>query len=285
MTDKIKETLKSYLIITFGALLMACGIYFFKFPNNFSTGGVSALSILLSPFIKNFTTAQIMLFFNIMLLIVGILVFGKNFAFKTVYCSVLLSLFTRLFEVILPMATPFTDQKLLELIYSIGITALGSAIIFNENASSGGTDIVAMILKKVTNLDIGKALLCSDFVLALASGFIFGMETCLLSIAGLIMKAFVVDNVIDGIHLSKCFFIVTTKSDEIANYINTELHRGATVSHCVGAFTGDSKELIITVLKRGQAFALKQYIKSVDPKAFTIITSSSDIFGKGFRTV
>lgn len=275
----------SYLLLTFGTLLMAVGIYFFKFPNNFSTGGVSALSILLAPLIPAVTPGQLMLVFNVILLIVGVLVFGKNFAFKTVYCSLLLSFCTWLLEIVCPMSAPFTNQKLLELIFSIGLIAAGSAILFNEGASSGGTDIVAMILKKYTKLDIGKALLLSDAVLAVAGAFIFDIETGMFSVLGLVMKAFVVDNVIESINLNKCFIIVTSKDEEICSFINRTLHRGATVAECTGAFTKEGHKMIVTVLNRGQAVLLKQYIKRVDAKAFSIITNSSDILGRGFRTV
>lgn len=275
----------TYFIMTLGSIIMAAGIYFFKFPNNFSTGGVSALSILLAPLIPGVSPGQIMLVFNVLLLIVGVAVFGRKFAFKTVYCSMVLSIATRLFEAYLPISQPFTQNKTLELIFAIGLTALGSAILFNEGASSGGTDIVAMVMKRFTSLDIGKALLCSDAVLAAASFFIFDIETGMFSLLGLVMKAFVVDNVIDGINLSKCFIIVTSKEEEICEYITKELHRGATVSECYGAFTGDGKHMIITVLKRPQAVMLKQFIKDTDPKAFCIVTNSSDILGKGFRTV
>ncbi len=282
---KKQSTFKSYLFMTLGAVIMAAGIYFFKFPNNFSTGGVSALSILLVPLLPGVSAGQIMIFFNILLLIVGFLVFGRKFAFKTVYCSMLLSICTRVFEIVLPMEAAFTDQKFLELIFAIGLTAVGSAILFNENASSGGTDIVAMILKKYSSLDIGKALLCSDAILAVASAFVFDIETGMFSVLGLVMKAFVVDNVIDSINLTKCFQIITDKDKEICEFITKDLHRGATVSMCTGAFTHDDKRIIITVLNRPQAVALKQYIKSVDPKAFTVITNSSDILGRGFRTI
>jgi len=277
--------LKSYLLMTLGAFIMACGIYFFKFPNNFSTGGVSALSILLVPLGLGLTAGQYMMIFNVLLLIVGFIVFGRKFAFKTVYCSLLLSLFNLLLERVVPMQAAFTDQKMLELIFAIGLTAVGSAILFNENASSGGTDIVAMILKKYTRLDIGKALLASDFILAAASFVIFDVETGLFSILGLIMKACVVDNVIDSINLTKCFFIVTEHDEEICRFITEDLHRGATVSLAKGVFTGDDKKMVMTAMGRGQAMLLKQKIKQIDPKAFCIITSSSDILGKGFRTV
>lgn len=283
---QLKNTkLKSYFLMTVGAFIMACGIYFFKFPNNFSTGGVSALSILLVSLDFGISASQYMMIFNVLLLIVGFAVFGRNFAFKTVYCSLLLSLFSILLEKVFPMSSPFTDQKMLELIFAIGLTAVGSAMLFNENASSGGTDIVAMILKKYTKMNIGNALLVSDFLLALASAFIFGIETGLFSILGLIMKAFVVDNVIDSINLTKCFFIVTEHDEEICRYITEELHRGATVSMAKGVFTGDDKKMIVTAMGRGQAMLLKRKIKETDKKAFCIITSTSDILGKGFRTV
>ena len=226
-----------------------------------------------------------MLVINMLLLVLGFIVFGRGFAVKTVYCSMLLSLLTRLFEVVLPLAAPMTEQKLMELFFSIGLIAVGSAIIFNERASSGGTDIIAMILKKFTKLDIGKALLCSDFIFALASAVIFNIETGMFSVFGLILKAFVVDNIIDSINLKKCFMIITDKPDEICEFINNELHRGATVSECMGAFTSDEKKLIITVLSRNQAILLKMFIKKTDKHAFSVITNSSDILGKGFRTV
>lgn len=280
---KLKRELRSYLIITLGAVIMAVGIYFFKFPNNFSTGGVSALSIILASLMPQISAGQYMIIANMVLLIVGIIVFGKKFAFKTIYCSMVLSFCTYLFEIVLPMTSPVTDEKMIELIFAIALTAVGSAIIFNEQASSGGTDIVAMILKKYTTLDIGKALLCSDFILAAASLLVFDAETGLFSIFGLILKAFVVDTVIDSINLSKCFIIVTDEYEQICNFINSELHRGATVSECEGAFTSESRKMIITVLKRNQAVLLKQYIKVVDKHAFSLILNSSDVLGKGFR--
>ena len=285
MKEKLQSTLKSYLTITVGTIIMAVGIYFFKFPNNFSTGGVSALSMILTKLAPMLTAAQYMMIFNVLLLIVGLLIFGKTFAVQTIYCSMLLSICTRVFEVVMPLSAPITDQTLLELVYAIGLTAIGSAILFNEGASSGGTDIVAMILKKYTSLDIGKALLYSDIILAVASIWVFDIATGMFSILGLVMKAFVVDNVIDGINLTKCFTIITDKDKEICDYINNELHRGATVSECSGAFTGEHRKMILTVLKRGQAMALKRFIKETDPHAFTMITNSSDILGKGFRTI
>lgn len=286
MSKNVREMIRSYLVITAGTLLMAVGIYFFKFPNNFSTGGVSGLSIILTRLLPRFTAAEYMMFFNVALLVLALIVFGKSFAVKTVYSSLLLSAVTRVLEVVIPMSAPFTDEKMLELIFAMAFTAVGSALLFNEAASSGGTDIVAMIIKKYLHIDnIGTALFWSDCILAAAAIFVFDMETGLYSILGLLMKAFVVDNIIENINLSKCFIVVTSHSEEICTYIKTELHRGATVAEAKGSFTNDDKQMIITVLRRGQAVLLKKKIKELDPHGFSVILNSSDILGKGFRTV
>lgn len=278
----------SYLIITFGTAIIAIGIYFFKFPNHFSVGGVSSLAVLLAElFDKQVTESQIMSIANILLLVIALIVFGKNFAIKTIYSTVLLSGLSLVFEKVWPLSAPITDQKFLELILTIGGIAIGSAILFSQGASSGGTDVIAMIIKKFSGADIGTALLISDALMAIASGFIFpdNPEICLYSIVGLVLKSFIVDNVIDGFNRNKCFIIVTKMEKEACDFINNILHRGATISPCKGSFTGEEKSMIVTVLNRTQAGMLKKYLKEVDPSAFTVITNSSDIVGKGFRIV
>lgn len=299
MKSKILDTLKTYLIITIGGIIVSCGVYFFSFPNNFSTGGTSSLSVLLAKVIEieAITPGLIMAVVNVILLIIALIIFGKAFAFKTIYCSLLISLFSLVMEKILPIekipnavislngTVTLTGEPFLELIFAIGCIAVGSAITFSVGASSGGTDIVAMILKKYTNLDISRALFVSDAVLVLASFFIFDLRIGLYSLLGLILKSFIVDVVIDGIYLTKCFYIITSRENEIVEFINNKLHRGATVSMCTGSFTHEDKKIIITVLSRTQAMQLKTYIQETgDGSDFTIITNSSDIIGKGFRS-
>lgn len=285
--QKIWSVILSYIIITFGTAIIAVGIYFFKFPNHFSVGGVSSLAVLLAELIPGITESQIMSIANILLLIVALIVFGKGFAVKTIYSTVLLSALTLVFEKVFPLSAPITDQKFLELILTIGGIAIGSAILFSQDASSGGTDVIAMIIKKFSGADIGTALLISDAFMAIASGFVFPdrPDICLYSIVGLVLKSFIVDNVIDGFNRNKYFIIVTNKDKEVCDFINNSLHRGASVSKCVGSFTGEEKSMISVVLNRTQAGLLKKYLKETDPSAFTVITNSSDIVGKGFRIV
>ncbi len=281
-TNVLKE-LRSYVIITVGVLIMAVGIYFFKFPNNFSTGGVSGISTILGEVSPVLSKGVFTTIINVALLIIGLIIFGKSFAFKTVYASLVLSALIAGFEQVLPMTEPLTDQRLLELIVSVLLVAVGSALLFTERASSGGTDIVAMILKKYTSLDTGKALLCTDFLITVVACFVFGLETGMYSMLGLIAKAFVVDNFIDSLYVSKHLSIVTDKSEDVCKYIVETLHRSATVLNCEGTYTHTKKKMVITVLTRSQAVELKDYIKKIEPGAFIITTNSSDILGKGFR--
>ncbi len=278
----------SYLIITLGTLIVAVGIYFFKFPNHFSVGGVSSLAVLVSKLCNYVVSeSQIMSIANGILLVVALIVFGKNFAIKTIYSTVLLSLSTLVFEWLIPLSAPITNQMFLELILTIGCIAVGSALLFSQGASSGGTDVIAMIIKKFTSADIGTALLLTDALMAVSSGFVFPdkPEICMYSIVGLVLKSFIVDNVIDGFNRKKYFIIVTSRQKEACDFIHNMLHRGATISKCVGSYSGEEKSMITTVLSRAQAGMLKKYLKEIDPTAFTVITNSSDIIGKGFRIV
>lgn len=281
----MKEKLKEYAIITLGALLSGLGLYYFKMPNHFSTGGVSGISIILGGLVPNISTGTINFVLNMVLLVVGFFFFGKGFGVKTAYASILMSSVVSVLEIIHPMTAPFTDQPLLELIFAVGIPSIGSAMLFNVGASSGGTDVIAMIVKKYSNVDIGKALLISDVAVVIAACFVFGVETGMFSSLGLVMKTLVVDMVIESINLNKFFTIVTTKPDEIVHYIHEDLHRGATIEEAEGSFTHEKKYVILTATKRQQAVALRTFVRKKDPHAFIMITNSSEIVGKGFMRI
>ena len=274
---------KEYALLTLGTVIMAVGTYFFKFPNNFSTGGVTGLAVVLARYFPMISRADFMMIFNVALLGLGVAVFGKSFAGKTVYVSLLMSAVTWLMERMIPMAAPMTNQPLLELIFAVSLPAVGSAILFNLDASSGGTDIVAMVLRKYTSLDIGKALICSDLVITLAACVAFGMETGLFSILGLVMKSLLVDMVLENINTHKYFHIITTKPQAIEEFITSTLHRGATELHGEGAYTHEGRTVLLTVMNRHEAVLLRRYVRQVDPGAFVLIINTGEIVGKGFR--
>lgn len=281
--QKHQQQMKDYALMTLGTVLMTLGIYFFKFPNHFSTGGVSGLAVILSHYIPGMSNGDFVMIINVALLVLGYLVLGKGFGGRTTYVSLLMSGLTWVLERVLPMNTPMTTQPLLELIFAVSLPAVGSAILFNLDASSGGTDIVAMILRKYTNLNIGRALMCSDLVITLMACVAFGMETGLFCILGLVMKSLLVDMVLENINTHKYFHIITTKPVEIEQFITGTLKRGATELHGEGAYTHEGRTVLMTVMKRREAILLRKYVRSVDPQAFVLIMNTGEIIGKGFR--
>ena len=285
MGKKQKKTVREWLLITVGILIMTAGIYFFKFPNHFSTGGVTGVSIVLGHYIPEMTPATFVTVINVLLLILGFAVFGRSFGVRTVYASLLMSGVLQLLEVVCPMEAPMTNQPLMELMFAVGLPAVGSAILFNVNASSGGTDIIAMILRKHTDIEIGRALLASDLVITLMACVAFGMKIGLYSILGLVMKSLLVDMVLENIHTHKCFHIITAQPGKIEQFITSELHRGATRVHGEGVYTHEGREVLLTVVNRRQAIQLRNYVKAEDPGAFLLITNTSEIIGKGFRGI
>ncbi len=279
---KIWMKIKEYILLTLATFVLVIGIYFFKFPNHFSFGGVTGIAIILaqifSPSASTFT-----FIINMLLLVLGFFFLGKDFGIKTVYVSILTSCSLSLLEKFYRIEQPLTNQPMLELIFAIVLPAASAAILFNMGASGGGTDIIAMILKKHTSLNIGSALFFVDLFITITAFFVFDIQTGLFSFCGLMAKSLVIDDVIENINLCKYFTIICNKPEPICDFIHHELKRSATTFKAEGSYMHNEKTIILTVMKRSQAIILKSYIRKIDPAAFILITNSSEIIGKGFR--
>ena len=284
MADKKKifEQVKYWTLLNAGALALAAGVYFFKSPNHFATGGVSGLSIILQPYIP-LTQSQILMIINALMLVLGFIFLGRGCTFKTIYCSVVYSIENYLFELLVPLTGPLTNQTFLELVFAILLTGVGSAIMFNCGASSGGTDIVALILKKYTRLHVGRALLITDALIAASTFFIFDVEAGLFSMLGLFAKAFVIDGVIEDIGKSKYVTVITNEVEKIGGYIIDTMHRDYTTYTATGGYTGNEKHVLIVVCNRPEAVRLRAKAKQLDPASFIIVSDATEILGKGFR--
>lgn len=280
----MKSNLKNFSLLTVSTLIMAAGIYFFKFANNFTFGGITGLAVTIAKFTP-FSASDFSFIANILLLIIGWIILGKTFAAKTAYSTILLSVTLSVLERVYPMSHPLTNEPLLELVFAILLPALGSAVLFNIGASSGGTDVIAMILKKYTSVDIGRGLMISDILCTLSAFFVFDVKTGLYSLLGLIMRSALIDNFIESLNRSKYFHVVCSEPKEICKFIEKELGRGATLVNAKGAFTGNNKYIILTVLSPSQAVKLRNFIKENSPGAFLLISNTSEIIGKGFHSV
>lgn len=276
--------LKHFFMLTFSTLLIAFGTYFFKFTNNFTFGGITGLAVLIAK-TGLISAGDFNFIASMILLIIGMFILGKKFAATTAYCSILLSVSLSVLERLFPMHAPFTDEPMLELCFAIALPALGSAILFNIGSSSGGTDIIAMILKKYSSFDIGKALLISDALITASGFFIFDIETGLFSLLGLSIRSFMIDTFIESFNLSKYFNVVCDNPEPICDYIVHTLGRSASVCLAKGAYSGNDKYIILTALNRMQAVHLRNFIRENDKEAFILISNTSEIIGKGFHSV
>ncbi|MFA7099096.1 MAG: YitT family protein [Eubacteriales bacterium] len=281
--QSVLKEVKSYLLLTIGTLFITGGVYFFKFPNNFTVGGVSGLSVIFSSIFPRLSAGFFVLITNTLLLVLGFVFIGGGFGVKTVYSSFLFSFSTLALEKFYPMSTPFTNEPFMELTYAVLLVSLGSSLVFNAGASSGGTDITAMLLKKYTGLEIGESLLITDIAITLPAFFLFGAKVGMFSLLGLIIKTTAIDSFIENFNINKFFVIVTTEDKKICDYIMKTLNHGATVTDAEGAFTHTKKRLVFVACRRGEALNLKKKVKEIDKDAFTFITNTSEIIGKGFR--
>ncbi len=274
-----------WLWLTLGASVMAVGIYFFEILNHFTTGGVSGLSIILAVIIPQIDASTFLLTFNLLLLLIGFLVLGKGFGLKTAYCSALVSLETVFLEHFFARSTPLTDQPMLETAFMVLLPALGGAILFYFGGSSGGTDIIAMILKRRFSISISKALFLSDLFIVMLLGFVFGIEVWLFSLLGFLLRVLLVDRILETVNTSKyCTLIVSPPCTErLCRFITDELEKSATVSEAFeGAYGRQKKSVLLVALTRRQAVRLKHYARTLDENAFMIVTETSEIMGEGF---
>lgn len=283
--QKYRTVILEFLLLTLGTVLVAAGVYFFKFTNNFSTGGVTGIAVILSALFPSVSSATFTSVMNVIFLILGFVVLNKSFGLRTVFCTLLFSGTLSLLERICPLDGPLTDQRLLELFFAVIFPAIGTAIVFNLQGSTGGTDILAMILRKYTSLDIGHAMLISDVLIAGSTLIFFDIETGLFSLLGLMLKSTLVDSVAETINRKKSFTVVTEDPEIACDFITHRLKRGATYWEAEGAYTHTKRYVVLSALSRAQAVALRRYLKAKDPHAFMLVENSSEIFGKGFMQV
>ena len=276
------EAVKRYGILTVGSVVLGISDYMFKFQNHFSFGGVSGIAVIMRGLLGGSASTYTFVI-NMLLLVVAFILLGKEVAMQSAYVSVLYSVTLEVIQYVWPMSKPLTNQPVLELVFCFMILAVCSAIFFDMNASSGGSDIIALILKKYTNVSIGMALLLVDFAVVVISFFVYNPTVGLFSFAGFLAKSFFIDSVSESLNLCKYFTIVSDNADTICDYIHKELNHSATIMSAEGSYSHEPKKVIMTVVNRDQALKLRKFVRSVEPHAFMMITNSSEIIGKGFR--
>lgn len=275
-----------FMTLNFGLAIMALGIVVFKSPNHFAWGGTSGMSIILQTLFPTWPVSAFMWVINALLVALGLIFLDKKTMGWTVFSSFALSFYMTIFEWLIPLSAPLTHDTLLELIFAVLLPAIGSALAFNIGASTGGTDILAMILKKYwSSLQIGKALMFVDGIIVAIAFVLYGPQTGLYCVLGLMSKAFAVDLVIESVNLRKVCTIISQNPDDVLLFLVKDLHRTATVREERGGFSGARETVLVSVLTRREAAKLRLYLAQNDPSAFITMVNSSEIVGKGFRGV
>lgn len=283
LREKAIKYARQYVLITLSISIMTVGVYFFKFPNNFVFGGVTGTAALvakLTPMSASaFSSAA-----NIVLLVVGFIFLGREFAMTTGYASLVMSAELMVLEKICPLSGPLSDQPMLDLIFAIALPAIASALLFNVGASSGGTDVIALIVEKYTHIhSIAAALFLTDLFMVVAACFVFDPYTALYSFVGLTVKSLVIDAVLEKIKMCKAILIVCDEKDPICDFVMRKLVRGATYTPCFGAYTNKPHYIIYTTLTRHEADLLQDFIHKEHLNAFMSMLSTTEVFGKGFN--
>lgn len=273
----------SYFIILFGALLVAIGTYFFLAPNKIAAGGISGIGIILKSVFPWMSLGLVMMSLESILLVIGSIVIGPVFAGKTVFCSFSISGLIIILERLFPNMQPLSNDILVQLIFGILISGIGMGLVFNQNASTGGTDIIAKIINKYFKLSIGKSLLVSDLTITLAATIVLGIDKGMYAILGVVISSTIIDKVIEGFTNYKQVTVVSSKCEEIRRFIVENLGRSATIYSAKGAYKSEPREVITTVLDIKGFLQLKEFIKNVDKRAFVTVSEVHEVLGEGFE--
>lgn len=281
----MKKSIKEFLLITLGMTMVAAGLYFFLMPANLAIGGANGLAIIINHWIPSISIGILMIIINIVLFLIGFLIIGTGFGIKTVYAGIGTSVIVSIFEKTMPISGNITDDIILQLIFGVFVSAVGMGIVFNQNASTGGTDIIAKILNKFFGIELGKGVMLSDLAIIIGATASFGIELGMYSLLGAIINSIVIDSTIEGMNLSKSVSIVSNCSAEIKDYIVEELERGATIYQAKGAYTGEGKDVIMTVVDRKDFIKLRNHIKEIDENAFVTVNNVYEVIGDGFMDI
>ncbi len=273
---KKSDFMKEFIVITFAILIVSAAVFFFLIPSQVSVGSISGLAMILGNIIP-LHISIITFILNGLLLIIGFLLIGKEFGAKTVYTSLLLPLFLRIFEIWFPDFSSINGDPFLDMVCYIFVVSIGLAILFRENASSGGLDIVAKLLNKYFRMDMGKAMALPGMCVALSSILFYDKKLVVLSLLGTYLNGLVLDHFIFGLNLKKRVCIISEKEAEIRSFILNRLHSGATIYEGRGAYDGQPKTEIITIVDKNEYALLMSYLLKTDPSAFVTVYTVSEV--------
>lgn len=289
MKRRLKNIAKDYFFINIGLVIGAVGIRVFLVPGKIAAGGVSGIATILYHLFGT-QVGFAMLLMNIPLFILGLKVFGKSYGFKTLYGTIMLSVFIDAIGYLIPNVDTLIDytrggNMMLAPIFGGVITGIGIGLIMKFGGSTGGTDILAQVINKFLHIPIGYGIMIVDFFVILGAAKFFGLEEALYALLSLYATAIFIDKVIEGVSYSKMVYIISDEYEKIREVILEDLSRGGTGISANGLYTNESKKMIMTVIHNKEIHELTEYIKEIDKNAFVIVSEVYEVFGEGFTPI
>ena len=284
MNNNFKNILKEALGMIIGCLLLSIGLNMFLSPHTIAPGGLSGLSVVLSK-ITGLSVSSIMLILGVPLVFFSIKILGKKNAIKTLIGMFLLSFCISLTSSLSQVTV--TDDVLLSAITGAILVGLGLGIIFSVNGSTGGTDLIALMINKaIPSIPLSKCLVCIDGLVVISSGIVNkNLETGLYSAISLYVIVKMIDFIVAGFDYSKSFMIITNEEEALRSAIVNDIKRGITILEGKGGYTDTTKSVLLVVVSKKQEVHLKKLIKRVDKNAFIIVSDVHEVFGEGFSPI
>ncbi|HTW91230.1 MAG TPA: YitT family protein [bacterium] len=270
----------AYIVI--GSAVVALSYNLFLIPHHIVPGGAGGIAMILNYFFA-VPVGLTILVLNIPLFVLGMKTLGRAYAVKSILGIAFSSLLIDGFTYILHLG-PATDNKILACIFG-GITlGAGLGLVFRGGGSTGGSDIVGMVLNRYTNLSTGTAILAVDFVVITAAGFCFGQfELALYGYLNLYLQTRAIDLVLEGLSYTRALFIISDSADAIARAITSRMNRGATVLAATGAYSQERKDMVFSVMAKREIARAREIVRETDPRAFVVITDVYEVLGEGFK--
>jgi uncharacterized membrane-anchored protein YitT (DUF2179 family) len=286
-----KKWFKAWSLILLGAFILASGFVLFIDPHRIAPGGVYGIGIIVHYLTKGLFSwapeglpiGTVGLILNIPLTIIGIKLLGPRFGIKTVIGFVLTSIFIDLQHFFFGY-NPLVDDALLSSVFGGVLVGFGLGLIFKAKATSGGSDIIAMIIAKYTRLPLGQLMIYVDSAIVLVALAAFqDWKIPLYSWIVIYITGKVIDVTIQGVSYDKTLFIISDKYDDIRNKLINDIDRGGTILNGIGMYKGQEKKVIFTNVSRREVHILRDYIEEIDSNAFITVIDANEILGNGFK--
>lgn len=281
MKRKTKTNIKRFTITIIGSAMMAVGAYFFLFAVQVASGGVGGLSLIINFLFPSIPIGIMTAILNIFLFIIGFMVLGREFGIFTIAGTAAYSLTLIAFDIFFKNPDPVLHDPLMNILTASAINGVGLSMVFSQNASTGGTDIIAKILDKYFSIGMGTAIMFADAFVIILAIFTLGIEKAIYGILSLVITSMVIDKILTGFNTMIKMTIISDNIETINEFIFS-MNRGTTIYKAIGGYTKKDRDILVTIVSRTQYVKIKNFINRIDEKAFVFVNTTSDVIGEGF---